>query len=103
MKRKISLRNHSAIKLSESKKIPILFLKSCTTVQNTHVGKSVPPFNICVQVVAAPSLCIEILEFNFNIDMLGAHEYKDITGCKLHYGMYTHFLKQTLEYFWFGN
>ena len=28
------------------------------------------------------------MEFNFNIDMLGAHEYKDITGRKLHYGMY---------------
>ena len=39
----------------------------------------------------SPSLCVEILEFNFNIDMLGAREYKDPTGHNLRLGMHMHF------------
>ena len=39
----------------------------------------------------SPSLYVEILEFNFNIDMLGARDDKDPTGRELRIGMHTHF------------
>ena len=39
----------------------------------------------------SPSLCVEILEFNFNIDMLGTRDDKDPTGRELRAGMHTHF------------
>ena len=39
----------------------------------------------------SPSLYIEILEFNLNIDMLGTRDDKDPTGRELRNGMHTHF------------
>jgi hypothetical protein len=39
----------------------------------------------------SPSLYVEILEFNFNIDMLGTRDDKDPTGRELRNGMHTHF------------